>query len=115
MLDLSPGEWVRVKSHEEIRATTSVGGFNRGMRFVEEMAKYCSNTYRVKARVTRILNEKTGKMMSMKNPCIVLEDVYCRAECTDNRLGCPRAVNTYWREIWLQRVTSAGSGRSTKV
>jgi len=36
--------------------------------------------------------------------CIQLEDVYCRAECTPRRLGCPRAMNTYWREIWLRRV-----------
>jgi hypothetical protein len=56
-----------------------------------------------------LINEKTGKMTRMKNPCIQLEDVYCRAECTDRRLGCPRASNTYWREIWLRRVEGAGA------
>jgi hypothetical protein len=54
----------------------------------------------------RLINEKTGKMMEMKNPCIQLEDVYCRAQCTEKRLGCPRASNTYWREIWLKRIES---------
>jgi hypothetical protein len=43
-------------------------------------------------------------MMEMKSACIQLEDVYCRAECTEKRIGCPRASNTYWREIWLKRV-----------
>jgi hypothetical protein len=108
-LDLRPGELVQVRSHEEIRATTTRGGFNRGMRFDIEMVKYCGKTYRVQARVDRIINEKTGRMMRMQYPCILLENVFCRAECTPMRLGCPRAVNTYWREIWLRRVGEPGA------
>lgn len=104
ILDLQPGEWVEVKSPEEIMKTLTRRGFNRGMRFDMEMLKYCGERYRVQMRVDRIINENTGKMMQMKNPCIQLEAVYCRAECTPMRLGCPRASNTYWREIWLRRV-----------
>jgi hypothetical protein len=59
-------------------------------------------------RVDRLIDEVTGKMVQMKNPCIQLEDVYCRAECTAMRLGCPRASNSYWREIWLRRVDGPG-------
>jgi hypothetical protein len=54
-------------------------------------------------RVNRLIDEKTGKMVEMKNPCIQLENVYCRAQWTERRLGCPRMSNTYWREIWLRR------------
>lgn len=104
ILDLKPGERVRVRAVEEIEHTINAQGFNRGMRFDVEMVKYCDAEYTVQSRVTRIINEKTGKMMHMSNPCILLEDVYCRAECTPGRRGCPRAVNTYWREIWLRRV-----------
>lgn len=104
VLDLQPGEWVEVRSQEEILATINESGFNRGMRYDMEMSRYCGERYRVQLRVERLINEVTGKMMTMKNPCIQLEDVYCRAECTDERLGCPRASNTYWREIWLRRV-----------
>ncbi len=104
ILDLKPGEWVEVKPQEEILDTITRNGFNRGMRYDMEMSKYCGNRYRVQMRVERLINEVTGKMMMMKNPCIQLEDVYCRAECTNQRLGCPRASNTYWREIWLRRV-----------
>jgi hypothetical protein len=73
------------------------------MRYDMEMLKYSGKKYRVEMRVDRLINEQTGKMMEMKSPCIQLENVYCRAECTDRRLGCPRASNTYWREIWLRR------------
>lgn len=104
ILDLQPGEWVEVRSQDEILATITRNGFNRGMRYDMEMAKYSGERYRVQMRVDRLINEVTGKMMIMKNPCIQLEGVYCRAECTNKRIGCPRASNTYWREIWLRRV-----------
>jgi hypothetical protein len=70
------------------------------------MLKYCDGRFRVQARVSRLIHEKNGKMTAMKTPCIQLENVFCRAELTDQRLGCPRASSTYWREIWLKRVNS---------
>lgn len=109
VLDLQPGEWVEVRSEEEILATINESGFNRGLRYDIEMSKYCGGRYRVQMCVERLIDEVTGKMMTMKNPCIQLEDVYCRAECTNQRLGCPRASNTYWREIWLKRVNAPQS------
>ncbi len=102
-LNLQPGEWVEVKSREEIAATITTDGFNRGMRYDMEMLKYSGKRYRVQMRVEKLINEKNGKMVGMKTACIQLADVYCRAECTPMRLGCPRASNTYWREIWLKR------------
>lgn len=104
VLNLQPGDWVEVKSQEEILRTINAQGFNRGMRYDMEMSKYAGNRYRVQMRVDRLINEQTGKMLEMKAPCIQLENVFCRAECTQDRLGCPRASNTYWREIWLRRV-----------
>lgn len=109
ILDLKVGEWVEVKAGEEIAPTLTASGFNRGMRYDPEMLKYSGNAYRVEMRVDRLIDEITGKMVQMKNPCIQLEDVYCRAKCTPMRLGCPRASNTYWREIWLRRVDAPSS------
>ena len=79
------------------------------MRYDMEMLKYSGGKYRVQMRVDQLINEQTGKMTRTKNPCIQLENVYCRAECTDRRLGCPRASNTYWREIWLRRIAPPDS------
>jgi hypothetical protein len=103
LLDLKPGELVRIKTHEEILSTLDHDGFNRGLWFDCEMVKYCGQAYPVSRRVKQILNEKTGKMMRFSNPCIVLEDVHCRAETTKYRLFCPRSNLIYWREIWLER------------
>jgi len=109
-LNLQPGEWVQVKSREEIEKTITPAGVNRGMRYDPEMLKYSNEKYRVQMRVDKIINEKNGKMTQMKTPVIQLENVYCRAECTPMRLGCPRASNTYWREIWLKRCDPPAKG-----
>lgn len=103
MLDLRIGEAVEIKSPEEIRATLNVNGRNRGMWFDQEMVKFCGNRYTVELRVDRLIDEVSGKMLVLKNPCIQLQGVTCRGECTADRLGCPRAINAYWREIWLRR------------
>lgn len=103
VLGLQPGETVRVKSAEEIRATLNVQGRNRGMWFDAEMVQFCGKLHKVEMRVERLIDELTGKMLVMKNPCIQLQNVTCRGECTADRLGCPRGINAYWREIWLER------------
>ena len=103
-LDLREGELVRVKRYEEILATCNVRNQNRGLLFDAEMVPYCGKTYRVHKRVTKIVNEKDGKLLHMKNPCIILENVFCRAWYSSCRMFCPRQIYAYWREIWLERV-----------
>ena len=99
-LGLQPGELVQVRAREEIIATLDKHNRNRGMLFDGEMLPYCGGIYRVLQRVHHIIDEKTGKMVNMKSPCIVLEGVVCKSDY--HRL-CPRAIYPYWRENWLKR------------
>jgi len=105
-LDLQPGELVRVKSHEEILRTLNTANRNRGLFFDAELVPYCGGIYRVLRRVTKILDEKTGKMQEMKNPCIVLDSVVCQSRYSACRMFCPRGIYSYWHEIWLERAAS---------
>jgi hypothetical protein len=100
-LDLRPGELVRIKSKDKILATLDENLLNRGMGFDEEMSRFCGQTAIVKARVERCIDEKTGRMLTMKNPCIILESVVCGGVYSSN---CPREFVPFWREIWLERV-----------
>jgi hypothetical protein len=109
-LGLHAGELVQVRSHAEILATLKVHK-NRGMGFSAEMVRYCGGTYRVRSRVTRIIDEKNGKMLPMNNDCIILENVICRSECSERRLFCPRSIYPFWREIWLRRVSDTPAAR----
>jgi hypothetical protein len=103
-LDLQPGELVRVKSYEQIRSTTDTRGFNQGLYFDAELVPYCGGTYRVRSRVHKFIDEKTGKMKTLKTPAVILEGVWCRSRYSNCRLFCPRAIYSWWREIWLERV-----------
>lgn len=100
-LDVWPGDRVRVKSQEEIRATLDTRARNRGLSFDMEMVRYCGGTYEVRSRVTRLIDEPTGRMTEPPNDCIILDRVVCTAEYHGL---CPRAIYPYWREIWLERV-----------
>jgi hypothetical protein len=104
-LGLQPGDWVEVKSHDEILETVNTELANRGLRYNAEMTPVCGQRFQVAQRVTQIIEEKSGRMMWMKNPCITLEGVYCQALYTHYSLLCSRRVTPYFREIWLRRVT----------
>jgi hypothetical protein len=107
-LNLQPGEIVRVKSHEEILQTVTAGNKNRGMYWDAELLPYCGGTYKVLKRVTKLIGEQSGKMVEMKNACIILDSVVCQARYSPCRLHCPKAMYPYWREIWLERVGPEG-------
>ena len=103
--DLQPGELVRIKSKQDIMATLNRDLLNRGMGFEEEMSRYCGREARVLRRVDRCIDERTGRLLEMKNPCIVLENTFCTGAYNAN---CPRSIYAFWREIWLERVDDTG-------
>jgi hypothetical protein len=102
-LNLRPGELVQIKSYEEILATLDHSHKNRGLYFDSEMVPFCGGKYRVMEKVERIVNEKTGEMSKLPGVCIMMEGVFCRSWYSDRRISCPRAIFSYWREIWLKR------------
>jgi len=104
-LNLLPGELVEVKSLSEIEATLNENGAIRGLRFAAEMIPYCGKQARVKARVERIIDEKTGRILKLRD-CIILEDVWCQGTF---RALCRRKIYSYWREAWLRRVDPSSS------
>ena len=104
-LDLKPGELVQVKSRKEIYATLDEWSKNRGLYYDVEMWRFSGGTFRVLRRVDQIVNEKNGRMIKLPGGCVVLDGVYCSGERSTNRLFCQRNIFSYWREIWLRRVT----------
>jgi hypothetical protein len=113
-LGLKKGELVRVKSTDEILATVDELLVNRGMGFHPEMTPHCGKTFRVTQRVRKLINEKTGQLVELKNSCLVLEGADCHGRYT-RPLNCPRACPPYWREIWLERVDAGAAPSPDKI
>ena len=102
-LGLKEGDEVRIRPYEDILDTLNENNKNRGLWFDAGMVHYCNQSHRVKKRVNKIINEKTGVMMQLPNSCLILEDVFCVGRFTTERQFCPRKTPLYWREIWLER------------
>lgn len=100
-LGLRPGELVRVKSRQQILETLDRTGRNRGLTFDVEMVRWCGGIFPVRSRVTRVIDERTRRMINFPTPAVILEDVTCTSRY--HRI-CPRAILQFWREAWLERV-----------
>jgi hypothetical protein len=103
-LNLQPGDLVKVRTPKEIAGTLDQSGMDRGLSFDREMLPYCGRTFRVKERVRRIIDEKTGRMLTIPRDCIILDGVACSGERSVGRWLCPRAIYPFWRESWLSKV-----------
>jgi hypothetical protein len=102
-LNLQSGEWVEVKSMQNIIETLNERGDNRGLHFSDDMRLWCGRRCRVKGRLDKIIVDGTGQMRELHNT-VCLEGSTCgcsyMGSCMD---GCARGELTYWREIWLRR------------
>lgn len=107
-LNVQEGEYVRVRPLSEIQPTLNVGNRNRGLSFNPEMSPFCGGTFKVERRVTRIIDERRFVMLDLKNPCIMLEGVVCKARYHPEAPLCPKRVPQYFREAWLERADKAG-------
>jgi hypothetical protein len=100
-LNLQPGERVRVKSAAEIARTLSKRGKNKGLWFDGDMLKHAGRTYVVRARVEKIIDDVSGKMLRMRSPCILLDGVDGSGEYL--RFSAQHDY-VFWREAWLERL-----------
>lgn len=100
-LGLAIGDKVRVKSFEEILKTLDAKGCNRGLWYDEaEMRPFCGKALTVSRRITRIIDERTGELLNLKVPSVVLNETQCSGL---SRRFCGRGMLHFWREAWLER------------
>jgi hypothetical protein len=109
-LNLKPGEWVRIKPADEIKATLGPDGRNLGLSFEPEMSRYIGGVYQVDFQVRSIILEETGQMAKLGRT-VALKELTCKGICAKN---CPRANTLYWRESWLERVETIESGEERR-
>jgi hypothetical protein len=100
-LDLQPGDHVRVKQKKFIEPTLNSQSRNRGLYFDRDMLRFCGGEYRIKARVERVMIEKTGELRQISNTCLILDGVMSTGEYQGFN---PENEFVFWREVWLERV-----------
>jgi hypothetical protein len=106
-LHLKAGDLVKVRPYEEVLSTLDHNNKNRGLYFDAEEVPYCDKTVRVRSTVSKIIDERTGRMLVLKDRNVILEGVICQARYSDKRMQCPRAIYPLWRETWLTPIEDA--------
>jgi hypothetical protein len=101
ILNLKPGELVRIKSRDEIQNTLNRWNALKGCAFMEEMWQYCGTTHRVFKRVNQFLDERTYLVRKCKG-IVLLEGVICHG--TKDFGPCDRSCFLFWREEWLEKI-----------
>ena len=99
---LAVGDRIQVRPMAEIAQSLNKSSRNKGLWFDRDMLKHCGGTFRVLARVDRIIDDSNGEMRQMKTPCIVLDGVHYSGEFLSFN-----AQHDYffWREAWLKRLS----------
>ena len=97
-LGLQPGDWVRIRSRDEIKRTLDSNGRNRGLAFEPEMSYYCGKRFQVEFSIKNMIHEETGQMIHPVNT-VSLKGLTCQGL---RAKSCPRSNYWFWREQWLE-------------
>ena len=94
-LNLKAGEWIEVRSREEVLATLDQRARLDNLPFMPEMLDYCGKQLRVFKRADKACdNIEPWSIRRMKN-AVHLEGVRCNGEEHD---GCQAGCLIFWHE-----------------
>jgi hypothetical protein len=99
---LRAGEWVEVRSKEEILRTLDKTGQLDGLPFMPNMFAYCGQRLRVYKRA-----HKTCDTVFPVRGRRMLDSVHLATRCAGGPYGgCQASCLIFWKEAWLKRVVS---------
>ena len=112
-LYLRRGDWVEVRSAEEILATLDEKGELEGLPFMPEMLRWCGQRIRVERNAHKTCDTITGNFIGLRlERSVHLE----RARCDGgSHGGCQAHCLFFWKEAWLKRVESARPSVVTRL
>lgn len=117
---LRPGDWIEVRSPDEILQTLEKDGTLNGLPFMPEMIEWCGRRARVFQRVIQAVVDGASLshysesfVRAFKNDDVVLlEGARCSGAAHG---GCQRACMIFWKEAWLRKVEDSESSQPAKL
>src|SRR5690349_9789766 len=106
-LNLKAGDWVEVRSREEILATLDENGCLENLPFMPEMFAFCGRRLRVYKRAHKTcdtVNDYKGRRMK---DAVHLDGVRCDGQ---GHGGCEASCLIYWKTAWLRKCDKTDSG-----
>ena len=106
-MTLRSGDWVEVRSPQEIWRHLRADGTLNGLPFMPEMLEYCGRRAKVARRAEKTCIEFPGGSYRFQefrgNDVVLLDGLRCSGS---NHDGCQRACVMFWKEDWLRPVKS---------
>ncbi len=99
---LKAGDFVRVRSLEEIQTMLNRFKEYKGCAFLPYMAQYCGSEQRVFKVMERFLDERDYQVKKTRG-IVLLENVFCEGTPVFGR--CDRSCLLFWREEWLEKLS----------
>jgi hypothetical protein len=114
-MTLSAGDWVEVRSKEDILATLDANGRLEGLPFMPQMFKWCGQRFPVYKRAHKtcdtVTGYNTGEWLGRSLPNAVHLELRCDGEAYG---GCQAACLIFWKEAWLTPVDPAKSASASR-
>jgi hypothetical protein len=102
-LNLKAGEWVEVRSQEEILATLDERGRLENLPFMPEMLQSCGKRFRVASSAHKTCDPAHNPWTIRRvTNTVHLESSRCDGE---GHGGCQAGCLIFWKEAWLKRVS----------
>ena len=98
---MEPGDLVRVRTREEIKATLDSSNRLKGCLFMSEMWDYCGTEQRVLKPVRQLLDERVYRVRKTSG-VVLLEGAICQG--SEYSAGCDHSCFFFWREEWLEKL-----------
>jgi hypothetical protein len=111
-MSLRAGDWVEVRSKQEILQSLDEGGRLEKLPFMPQMFEYCGQRFQVSKRAHKTCDTVNGTGGRSLPDGIHLANIRCNGQAYG---GCQAACLIFWKEAWLKPVSgpntaSDGSG-----
>jgi|SRR6185437_1026320 len=100
-LGLRAGDWVEVRSAEEILATLDEQGGLQRLPFMPEMLQYCGRRFRIVKSAHKTCDTILTSRNRRMDKAVHLEGLRCDGTAHD---GCQASCLLFWKEAWLKPV-----------
>src|SRR5438128_1916182 len=98
---LRAGEWVEVRSKEEILQTLDKNGRLEELPFMPEMFEFCGQRFQVFKRAHKTCDPPNGMAGYRMMNAVHLEGLRCSGSAHGQ---CQARCLIFWKEAWLKRV-----------
>ena len=95
------GDWVEVRSKEEILGTLDNNGRLDELPFMPQMFEHCGRRFRVRSSAYKTCDTVSGHYVGRRLPDAVHLDVRCDGQAYG---GCQAGCLIFWKNAWLKPV-----------